>query len=119
MPLTFGPNKKPRTLDRVTQRRQKIINGIDQQLIVLDQHRQGKADKSAWFWQELDGRYFLSIRYGRTEVELAKGMYSVECSNIESVGDALMEIRSMILQGKLDDSLQKSSDKLRAKFKAD
>ena len=32
MALTFAAHKKPRTLDRVSQRRQKIITGIDQQV---------------------------------------------------------------------------------------
>lgn len=36
MALTFAAHKKPRMLDRVSQRRQKIITGIDQQIAVLD-----------------------------------------------------------------------------------
>ena len=119
MALTFAAHRKPRTLDRVSQRRQKIIAGIDQQIAVLDQHRQGQPVKNAWFWQDGDGRYFLSIRYGRSEVELAKGMFSIECADIAAVGDALKEVRAMVLKGKLDEGLQKASDTLRAKFKAD
>jgi hypothetical protein len=119
MALTFAAHKKPRTLDRVSQRRQKIVTGIDQQIALLDQHRQGQPTKNAWFWQSKDGRYFLSIRYGRTEIELAKGMYSVDCIDIAALDDALKEIRGMVLKGKLDDSLQKASDTLRAKFKSE
>ena len=119
MALTFAAHKKPRTLDRVSQRRQKIVTGIDQQIALLDQHRQGQPVKNAWFWRGDDGRYFLSIRYGRTEIELAKGMYSVECADVAGLNEALAELRSMVLKGKLDEALQKASNALRAKFKAE
>jgi hypothetical protein len=119
MALVFSANKKPRTLDRASQRRQKIVNGIDQQIALLDTHRQGQPIKNAWFWRGDDGRYFLSIRYGRSEVEFAKGMYSIECSDIAALADALKEVRSMVLKGKLDDGLQKASETLRAKFKSE
>jgi hypothetical protein len=119
MALTFAAHKKPRTMDRVSQRRQKIVAGIDQQLDLLDQHRNGQTVKNAWFWQGADGRYFSSIRYGRSELELAKGMFAIECTDIASLGEALKEVRSMVLKGKLDEALQKASDALRAKFKAE
>gem|GEM_PF-6705843 len=35
MALTFEATKKPRTMDRVSQRRQKIVSGIDQQTCLL------------------------------------------------------------------------------------
>ena len=119
MALVFAAHKKPRTLDRVAQRRQKIVTGIDQQIVLLDQHRQGQPTKNAWFWQGKDGRYFLSIRYGRTEIEIAKGMYSVDCADVAALDEALKEVRAMVLKGKLDEGLQKASDALRAKFKSE
>lgn len=56
MALVFAAHKKPRTLDRVAQRRQKIVTCIDQQIALLDQHRQGQPTKNVWFWQGKDGR---------------------------------------------------------------
>jgi hypothetical protein len=119
MALVFVSQKKPRTMDRASQRRQKIVAGIDQQIALLDQHRQGQPVKNAWFWQGENGRYFLSIRYGRSEIELAKGMYSVDCADIPALAEALKEVRAMVVKGKLDDGLQKASDTLRAKFKSE
>lgn len=119
MALTFEAKKKPRTMDRVSQRRQKIVAGIDQQTCLLDQYRQGLPVKNAWYWEGEDGRLFLSVRYGRSEVELAKGMYSVVCADTNELAVALKELRTMVLAGKLDEALQKASDKLRAKFKAE
>jgi len=119
MALVFAAQKKPRTLDRASQRRQKIVAGIDQQIALIDQHRKGQPIKNKWFWQGVDGRYYLSIRYGRSEIELAKGMYSVDCADIDALAAALQEIRSMVLKGKLEEGLQKASDKLRAKFKTE
>ena len=58
MALTFAAHKQPRTMDRVSQRRQKIVSGIDQQFTLLDQHRSGQSVKNAWFWQGTDGCYF-------------------------------------------------------------
>jgi phosphoenolpyruvate synthase/pyruvate phosphate dikinase len=117
MALVFAAQKKPRTLDRVSQRRKKIVAGIDQQIALVEQHQQGLSVKNAWFWQTDNGHYLLSIRYGRSEIELAKGMYSVDCADVVALTEALKEVRQMVLKGKLDDGLQKASDSLRAKFK--
>jgi hypothetical protein len=119
MALTFAAHKKPRTMDRVSQRRQKIVSGIDQQFTLLDQHRNGQPVKNAWFWQGADGKYFSSIRYGRSEIELAKGMFSVAAPDVDGLIEALKEIRSMVLNGKLDENLNKASDTMRSKFKTE
>jgi len=119
MALVFASQKKPRAQDRASLRRQKILAGIDNQITLAGLARQGTAPKKAWFWQGEDGRYFLSIRYGRSEIELAKGMYSVECADLDALVEALKEIRGMIVNGKMDAQLQKASDTLRAKFKTE
>lgn len=119
MALTFAAQKKPRTMDRVSQRRQKIATGIDQQFTLLDQHRNGQPVKNAWFWQGADGRYFSSIRYGRSEIELAKGMFSVAAPDVDGLIEALKEIRSMVMNGKFDENLTKASDTMRSKFKTE
>ena len=94
MALVFASQKKPRAQDRASLRRQKILAGIDNQITLAGLARQGTAPKKAWFWQGDDGRYFLSIRYGRSEIELAKGIYSVECADLDALGSRLIDRQS-------------------------
>jgi hypothetical protein len=117
MELKFTAERRPRKLDRIAQRRKKLVANIDDQIARLAEPGTQKSSGGDWFWPGEDGKYYLSIKYGRTDIELTKGMFSVECADLTEVNTALEKIREMVLSGKLDDALQKASDALRAKFK--
>jgi hypothetical protein len=63
------------------------------------------------------GTYFLPIKYGRQPVELKKGMFSIQCADLDHVEAALCAVRAMILKGELDEQLAKVSTDIRTKFK--
>lgn len=64
------------------------------------------------------GIYFLPVKYGRNPIELKKGMFAIQCDNIDLVADALGAIRAKVLQGDMDEQLSKASNEIRAKFEA-
>jgi hypothetical protein len=51
-----------------------------------------------------------------TPIKLQKGMFAVQCNCIEDVGQGLIAIRTMVLQGDFDAQLQKASTEIRGKF---
>ena len=70
-----------------------------------------------WFWLDNGGDYFLSINYGKSPIELAKGKFSIVCENIEEVKSSLLKVKSSIQKGDFDSVLAKRSKQIRANFK--
>lgn len=117
MDLKLTTERKPRETDKTAERRGKLIQQIDNQKSKVADAETGTANRGAWFWQMSDGSYLLSIRYGRLDLELSKGMFSIACEDLSAVKTTLEKVRKMALAGDLDDALEKASAALRAKFK--
>lgn len=118
MELKFAATARPDKASADVQRRQKLVRRIDQQIGYVRQIIEGKQPRAAWVWLDEAGIYFLPIKYGRQPIELKKGMFSVQCQDIDQVEAALCMVRAMVLQGDLDAQLAKASTDIRAKFKA-
>jgi hypothetical protein len=116
MELKFVATQKPVAIDVVTQRRQRLIRRIDQQISLIKSATDLELPRSSWVWIDENGVYFLPIKYGRNSIELQKGMFAVQCDCIEDVGQGLTAIRGMVLQGDFDAQLQKASTEIRSKF---
>jgi hypothetical protein len=116
MELKFVATQKPVAIDVVTQRRQRLIRRIDQQISLIKSAAEGMLPRSSWAWVDEKGAYFLPIKYGRNSIELQKGMFAIQCDCIEDVGQGLAAIRAMVLQGDFDAQLQKASTEIRSKF---
>ena len=116
MELKFVATKKPLAVDAVTQRRQRLIRRIDQQISLIKSATEGMLSRTSWAWMDENGGYFLPIKYGRNSIELQKGMFAIQCDCIEDVGQGLFAIRAMVLQGDFDAQLQKASTEIRSKF---
>ena len=50
----------------------------------------------SWFWLNEEGKYFLSINYGKKPIELSKGKFSVICESLEEVKDSLNIIEQCV-----------------------
>ncbi|WRH76280.1 MAG: hypothetical protein RSE16_02090 [Sphingobium sp.] len=118
MELKFAATARPSKANATVQRRQKLVRRIDQQISFVRQMIDGKQPRAAWAWMDEAGTYFLPIKYGRQPLELKKGMFSIQCADIDSVEATLCTVRAMVLQGDFDDQLDKASTEIRAKFKA-
>jgi hypothetical protein len=51
-------------------------------------------------------------------MELKKGLFSVQCQDLDHVEAALCMVRSMVLQGDFDAQLQKASHDIKVRFVA-
>jgi hypothetical protein len=116
MELKFAAATRPDKVSANIQRRQKLVHRIDQQIGYVRQMIEGNQPRAAWVWMDDAGTYFLPIKYGRQPIELKKGMFSVQCTDLDHVEGALCTIRAKVLQGDFDDQLTKASERIRTNF---
>lgn len=116
MELKFVAAKKPVVVDVVTQRRQRLIRRIDQQISLIKSATDTGIPRASWVWMDDAGAYLVPIKYGRHPIELKRGMFSIQCTDLHNVESALLAIRKMVMQGELDPQLQKASTDIRNKF---
>ena len=123
--LNLTPNKKEVGRNSVVSRRESVVKGINNQLLICESlindgevYRDFNGRKViSWFWLNEEGKYFLSINYGKKAIELSQGKFSVICENLEEVRDSLNIIKDSVLNGDLDKELEKRSKLIRSNFK--
>ena len=116
MELKFVSNQKPGKVDVATLRRQKLVRRIDQQIILVRSVIEGHDPRGSWFWMDETGTYFVPIKYGRHTLELKRGMFAVQCQNVDEVEHVLCTFRGMVLNGDMDDHLTTVSGEIRSRF---
>ena len=116
MEFKFVSNQKPGKVDVTTLRRQKLVRRIDQQIGFVHSVVEGHDPRGTWFWMDKTGSYFVPIKYGRHTLELKKGMFSVQCKDLDEVEHVLCTFRGMVLNGELDEHLSKVSQNIRKRF---
>lgn len=123
--LNLTPMKRTVGRNPITERRESVIKGIDKQIMVCDGLLDGKdviRDQYTgrkipqWFWLDDSGSYYLSINYGKSPIELAKGKFSIVCTGLEQVKSSLETVKSSVLKGDFDTVLDKRSKVIRANF---
>ena len=116
MELKFVSNQKPGKVDVTTLRRQKLVRRIDQQIGLVRSVIEGHDPRGSWFWMDETGTYFVPIKYGRHTLELKKGMFSIQCQNLDDVEHVLCTFRGMVLNGDMDTHLTMKSAEIRNNF---
>ena len=123
--LNLTPMKRTVGRNPITERRESVIKGIDKQIMVCEGLLDGKdvvRDQYTgrkipqWFWLDDSGSYYLSINYGKSPIELAKGKFSIICKGLDDVKNSLETVRSTILKGDFDEVLQERSRAIRGNF---
>jgi hypothetical protein len=104
-------------LDAVGKRRLRLTNQIQKQIAFLENHTVGKKRRGAWYAEQPDGAFIISVRYGKHDLELAKGKYAIECRAPEECIVALKQALIVVSKGTFDDQLAKISTQIRARFK--
>ena len=123
--LNLTPMKRTVGRNPITERRESVIKGIDKQIMVCDGLLDGKdvvRDQYTgrkipqWFWLDDSGSYYLSINYGKSPIELAKGKFSIVCTELQQVKSSLETVKSSVLKGDFDTVLDKRSKVIRSNF---
>jgi len=123
--LNLTPMKRTVGRNPITERRESVVKGIDKQIMVCEGLLEGKdvvRDQYTgrkipqWFWLDDSGSYYLSINYGKSPIELAKGKFSIVCTGLEQVKSSLETVKSSVLKGDFDTVLDKRSKVIRSNF---
>lgn len=104
-------------VDAVTKRRQRLFIQINKQIDLAGKFIPGRSQRGRWFRQNADGSFTLTIRYGRKDLELAKGKYGIACASMEELVEGLSSVRSQCSQGYFDGQLEKVSREIRSGFR--
>ncbi len=86
------------------------VNGEKHQRTVL------KRVKQWWFTTE-SGRLALTVRYGSSILELAKGKYSIDVADITQMPETISIVCDAIVAGELDTQIAAAATTLRRGFK--
>ena len=107
---------KPKTVNSIVLRREKLSRAIDKQLYLINQNQIGNKSNGLWHWQDETGSFFLPIKYGKKVIELSKGKYAIHCESLDEVIRSLITMKDIINSGEMDNALKLVSEKLRANF---
>ena len=70
-----------------------------------------------WWFDAEDGRLALSIRYGSTVLELARGKFSIDVADITQMADTIDVVSAAVAAGELDAQIASAAQSLRKGFK--
>lgn len=115
--LALVPVSKPKEINPVVQRRNRLIKSIRRQKSLVDAYKAGESTKRTWFWINEDGKIFLQIKYGKTAIELAKGKFSIQCSSLDDVISNISIVETLVTKGEFDVILSNISKEIRSKFR--
>lgn len=138
--LKLTAEKKPQQLAPVQQRRNKLSHRLWEQIqlaksqidgteFVVKKYRSFKDQETGinkqievpkrirpWWFVAANGKVCISIKYGTSVLELAKGKPSVEVDNQQDLVKALEMIKYAVESGELDGQIELASTNLRAGF---
>jgi hypothetical protein len=123
------------------QRRHKLVNGLHQQLALVEalKNNQTYAPKKMrtftdklsgerktietvkrvkeWFWVGENGKINLAVKYGAKTLPLNKrGANAIECANSDELIKTLVSLKAAVLDGELDDAIAEMSTAIRSRF---
>lgn len=137
--LKFTTAKKPAQLTPVQNRRNKLIQQLDQQIAIAQGKLNGtiytvnkistfvndKGEEEVtevakrlreWFFMTDNGKYALTVRYGARTLELTKGKSAIEVATLAELVTALETVKAATEAGELDAAIDAASSKLRDGF---
>ena len=124
--LTFTKYTAPTTADPVTKRRNKLLETIDEQILLATDDtytptkRVNTIDDDGntrviekpkrvkrWWSTQTDGSVLLTMRYGARAIEFEKGKDAIQVESVDALPAMLQTIRHAVADGDLDDLLIK------------
>ena len=140
--LKLVTSQKQRTISPIVQRRQKLIDKIDEQLKSCEAQKAGEeyaprrmrtytnkhtgermtveAVKRVknWFWIAEDGKINLAVKYGSKTLTLnKKGANAIQLATGDELIAALSSLKAAVADGELDEAINEVSSITRDGFK--
>jgi len=114
--LNLVPVTKPKALNPILLRRQRLINNITAQIEKARLNQSGEKVRRVWWWPSDDGNIYINIKYGKIPLELAKGKSTIQCASMIEVAETLEKVKLLTSKGQLDELLSKASQDIRQGF---
>ena len=139
--LKLVASKRNLALNPIVQRRHKLVNGLHQQLALVEARKNNQTyapkkmrtftDKLSgerktietvkrvkeWFWVGESGKINLAVKYGAKTLPLNKrGANAIECANNDELIKTLIALKAAVLDGELDDAIAEMSTAIRSRF---
>jgi capsid portal protein len=57
---------------------------------------------SAWYWQDVSGKFLFEVRYGAQKLELAKGKHAIDVGSKDKLVDVIKTVIGAVQGGELD-----------------
>ncbi|MEP7452739.1 hypothetical protein [Phyllobacterium sp. SB3] len=115
--LKLTVSKAKPKLDATAKRRKRLVTQIEKQIKFVDQTSQGKSPRGRWWFEDEDGKLILSIKYGRTALELAKGKNAIICEALPDLIAALEKAKAAAVSESFDDQLATVSEQIKKRFR--
>ena len=138
--LKLVSDTKPKQISAIQQRRNKLIHRLWEQIELAKSQIEGTAfvvkkyrsimDRETglkkqvevpkrireWWFKNEAGKVCVTIKYGTSVLELAKGKASIEVDSPQALIKALETIKQAVEVGELDAQIEQASSHLRAGF---
>lgn len=116
--FTLLPTIPRKTEDPVRVRRQRLAANIRRQIDMLSEGNASKSHRGRWFREVDGGRVAISLRYGKAELELAKGKFAVSCTDREETIAFLRAALIDVEAGKFDQKLEAAATAIRDRLRS-
>lgn len=114
--LKLAAVQKPNKTDPVLHRRERLINQLNKQSVLVQDYQKGIDAPGKWFWVDEGGTIFMPVKYGKTSLELGKGKYAIECDGLDDVLESIDKVKGLVRRGVLDEILKSTAERMRSKF---
>jgi hypothetical protein len=106
--------KKPD--DPVVLRRERLATNVSRQISLLADNTTTKSRRGAWYREIGDGKIAICLRYGKVDLELAKGKFAASCNNRSEAAAFLKAALIDIEAGKFDQKLDEAAASIRERL---
>lgn len=133
--LKLTSEKREITRDPIIQRRQRLIDQLEDQKALVEglindeavtltrqvwekDEETGQRKKVQkikrirnWFWHNLAGTWFFEVRYANRVLELGKGKNTIEVASKEMLPEVIETVMAAVRAGELDEEIKKAGAK--------
>lgn len=119
--LVLAANQKAPPATGTFSRRNRFVERIQQQIDLALKFERGerpsRSDRRSrrWWWQEGQS-FFLAVQYARQPLELAKGKWSIQCTDLNGVVEALVSVQKAASAGEFDALLETQAKRVMENF---
>jgi hypothetical protein len=106
---------KPQS-NSIATKRNRLINGLRNQIKEIDLHTNGHWSPRMWFWQGEDGSYRLEARYAKKPLEFEEGKTAIVCKDEDQLRKTIDHLIDIVRVGELDPLIEERSSSIRKRF---